>query len=58
MGMGIGLPTPWSILLEYADDVDDADDAVDADDANVDLMNTKDDDKGCDGNADDSNNGD
>ena len=34
MGMGIGLPTPWSILLEYADDADNADDV---DDANVDL---------------------
>ena len=38
LSMGIGLTTPWSILLEYADDVDD--------------------DNGCDGNADDSNNGD
>ena len=37
MGMGIGLPTPWSILLEYADDADD-DNGCDANDENGKLQ--------------------
>ena len=39
MGMSIGLPTPWSILLEYADDAD-VDNGCDANDENGKLQGT------------------